>query len=702
MKIFKKEYKSVYIVGIVFSFIFTIFYLIDFELSQSLFFSSLEKKWHDTKFYSAIDILRDLHIFPQLKEPDKRIIIVGIDDKTLESYGWPMPRRYYKPLIENLNKYGARVIGFDIMFFDPDKRDPENDKILSQTVRENKNVVLAVSVGDNANINLPMKVLLENTTNLASLSASTMIDSDGKIRKIYPFLTAMNFEGEEKVYYYKDVCPGCGDISEIGLPLLGTYLYSFYSGISLKDLYQKWHSEWGDKSFLINFRKTREKSLTVFYDYISVKDVIEDTLSDEEKNKLKGAIILVGSISQGTFDHFPTPASEHTPGIEVHALAIDNLLNNDYLLKTKFYIFFPIFLFYIWLPVLLIKNNVLKLTLYDFAFLVIPLFLSVSLIKYRYDFYFITYLIPNLISYTYVVAYKSIVEDKQKRWIKNTFSQYLSPEVVDILVSDPSKLKLGGEKKDMTIFFMDIAGFTSISEKLSPEEVTNLLNIYLSELSDVILAYKGVIDKYIGDCIMAFWNAPVDLKNHRTYAVKSAIKCLDKVRELNSRNSGTSGINVRIGINSGDAVVGNMGSNKRFSYTVLGDTVNLASRLEGANKYFHTNVMVSDDVYKEAKEEIVFKYIGDILVVGKAQSVKVWEPYKEIKDMNDEDKEFIKNFENGIKYFYDGDYPKSADFFKSALRLKEDALSRFYFELSQEFLKKGNDGFNGIFNIRSK
>ncbi|MGC8729681.1 MAG: adenylate/guanylate cyclase domain-containing protein, partial [Elusimicrobiales bacterium] len=190
---------------------------------------------------------------------------------------------------------------------------------------------------------------------------------------------------------------------------------------------------------------------------------------------------------------------------------------------------------------------------------------------------------------------------------------------------------------------------------------------------------------------------------HRTWATKAAIECVEKIKELNDKNQGTSEVNVRIGINSGQTVVGNMGSNKRFSYTVLGDNVNLASRLEGANKYFHTKIMISDDVYSEAKNEIVFKYIGDILVVGKTQSVKVWEPYKLKEKMNEKDLEFIKNFENGIKYFYDKDYVKSVEYFRNAYGiLPGDSLTEFYLKISEEFSQKGDGGFDGVFNIRSK
>lgn len=696
--IFKKEYKSVYYVMIALSLFFIVFYVIDFLVETSLYLSSAERKWYDIKF-GEFGFLRG-KLAPELKKGDKRIIIAGIDDDTLKAYGWPMPRKYYKNVIENLNKYGAKVIGFDVLLMDPDRTHPENDTIFSDAIKKNKNVVLGFSLDSAGEVILPTKKLLESTTNLASLSAAMMLDGDGKMRKIYPFMSQIFLKDREITYSYDKICSNC---PSVGFPLLGAYIYSFYSGVDLSSLYEKWHSEFGDKSFVINFRKPLYDSVTAMYYYLSIKDVIEDKIPEEAKKRLKDSMVFVGSVAQGAFDHYPTPVKDHTPGVEIHAVCADNLLNNDYLIGVKWYAVILVMLFYIWLPGFLIKKSVPVLSVYNFFALFFLMWFSLVMVSYRYDFYFTTFFIPNLVSYIYVIAYKSIVEDRQKRWIKNTFSQYLSPEVVDIVVKDPSKLKLGGDKKDMSIFFMDIAGFTTMSEKLSPEEVTNLLNNYLSELSEVILKNKGVIDKYIGDCIMAFWNAPVDVSNHRTWAAKAAIECVEKIKELNDKNRGRSEVNVRIGINSGQTVVGNMGSNKRFSYTVLGDNVNLASRLEGANKYFHTKIMVSDDVYSEAKNEIVFKYIGDILVVGKTQSVRVWEPYKLKEKMDEKDLEFIKNFENGIKYFYDKDYVKSVEYFRNAYGiLPGDSLTEFYLKISEEFSQKGDGGFDGVFNIRSK
>ncbi len=694
--IFKKEYKTVYIFSLIFTVVYCIFWAFDYLLLNDMILSSLDKKWYDFKFNKSLR-----KIFPpRLKEADKRIIIVGIDEETLSEYGWPLPRRHYKDLIENLNKYGAKVIGFDILFFDPDKINPLNDEIFAQALKKHKNVFLGVAIDKNLSIIKPIEKLAESTTNYGSLSASSMLDSDGRIRKIYPFMPEIYYQDKTVRYLYSELCKGCPNT---GIPLLGTQLYLYYTGKDINEFYKLWHDElWGDKSFIMNFRLPRGIKNTVMYDFISMKDIIKDELKEEEKAKIKDSIILIGSVAQAAFDHYSTPAGEHTPGVEIHAVCVDNLLNNDYLRSVKWYVNLILVLLYLWIPVFFISKSVGLITLYNAVMVFILMVFSIFMLKYCYNFHFVAFFVPNMVMYIYVVAYKSIVEGKEKRWIKNTFSQYLSPEVVDILVNDPSKLKLGGEKRDVTVCFMDIAGFTSMSEKLDPEKLTNLLNMYLSELSDIILSYKGVIDKYIGDCIMAFWNAPVNLEKHRTYAVKSGLKCLEKIRELNLRNKEQAGISIRIGINSGLAIVGNMGSNKRFAYTVLGDTVNLASRLEGANKYFHTNIMVSDDVYKEAEDEIIFRYIGEVFVVGKEQSVKVWEPYKEKIEMNEDDKRYINLFENGIKYFYERNYVKAFEFFYELIRIREEGLVRFYYELSRDFMENGDKGFDGVFNIRSK
>ncbi len=691
---FKKEYKSVYIVTSFLTVFFIFIYFLDFFVNFQFFTFQLEMKWFDTKF---ADILK-----PSLKDADKRIIIAGIDEKTIKKYGWPFPRKYYADLIENLVSYGVKVIAFDVFFADPDRSNPQSDAIFARAVeRYADKVILGVPI-EKLEIVKPFELLYKSAVNFGAISASPLLDYDGNIRKIYPFIPYLILNDVGKEFRYSDICHKCSaDMSKVGLPLLGTMAYIKYTSSDMKAEFRKWR----DKRFYINFRKPltiqNPDSLTIMYRSISVADIIEKTLDEDVKKLLKGASVFVGSVSQGAYDHYSTPINPHTPGVEIHAVCMDNLLNNDYLRDVPMYIEVLVLVFFIWLPVIFLRKSVGRIVALNFIPILVLMFLSILLIRYNINQLFISFFFPNIVSFIYVIAYKSIVEDKQKRWIKNTFSQYLSPEVVDILVKDPSKLKLGGERRDLTVLFMDIAGFTSMSEKMPPENVINVLNFYLSSLSDIILEERGVIDKYIGDCIMAFWNAPVDVERHRLRAVRTALRCLDEIKKLNLKQQ-SSAVMVRIGINSGYAVVGNMGSKRRFSYTVLGDMVNLASRLEGANKFFGTSVMVSQDTVNGCDDEVVFKYIGKVSVVGKTESVDVYEPFKLKQQMNDGDYEFMKNFENGIKYFYEKNYNMAAEFFEKALSIiPSDRLCLFYRNFSIE-LREGRAEFNGIFNIRSK
>ncbi|MCX7641062.1 MAG: CHASE2 domain-containing protein [Elusimicrobiales bacterium] len=696
---FKKEYRYVYITSIFITIFFFLFYFLDFVLDSGLALSSFEKKWFDFKINYNI-VGKFLGLVP--KKADDRIIIVGIDESTIEKYGWPFQRKYYAYAIEKLNSYGVKVIAFDVLFVDQDRANLLSDKIFVNTVSKYNNIILGVSLSDNLDVKLPFKELHLSSKHFGSIFSGNIIDYDGNIRKIYPFLPEIVYKDTIKKYIYGDLCPHCDDeLKNISVPTLGMMAYIKYMDYNLKEIARIWR----DKKFYFNFRKSRkiddETSLTTMYNYFSIKDIIEDNISYEKKKKFNGSVVFIGSIAQGAYDHYSTPLHPHTPGVEIHALCFDNMINNDYLRDVPWYVNIIMIIFFIWLPVVLIRKSVIKLTIYNFILIILILLLSVWLVKYNINQYFIIFSFPNLVSFVYIVAYKSIVEDRQKRWIKNTFSQYLSPEVVDIIVKDPSKLRLGGERRDLTVLFMDIAGFTSMSEKMTPEDVTNILNFYLSSLSDIILEEKGVIDKYIGDCIMAFWNAPLDVEKHRLKAVKSAIKCIRKIDELNLA-SNIQNIKVRIGINSGYAVVGNMGSNRRFSYTVLGDTVNLASRLEGANKFFGTSIMVSYNIFDATKNEVVFKYIGNILVPGKTETVEVYEPYKLIDEMTDRDKEFIKMYENGIKYFYEKNYRKAIEYFNKSLEIiNDDSLALFYLNLTNS-IYNGKEEFNGVFNIRSK
>jgi len=231
------------------------------------------------------------------------------------------------------------------------------------------------------------------------------------------------------------------------------------------------------------------------------------------------------------------------------------------------------------------------------------------------------------ISFTIITTLIRSFEKKQKAYLKHAFSQYLSPKVINIIMDNPSMLKLGGQKRNMTAFFSDLQGFSSISESLSPEDLVGLLNDYLTRMCDIITKYEGTIDKFEGDAIIAFWGAPLDQPDHAYLACKAAIEMQEVMETLRQEYSkvGKPQLHMRIGINTGDIVVGNMGSNYRMDYTIMGDAVNLAARLEGANKIYHTYTMVSHHTNNLIKDRIISRELDNIKVMGKNEPVTVFE-----------------------------------------------------------------------------
>lgn len=264
-------------------------------------------------------------------------------------------------------------------------------------------------------------------------------------------------------------------------------------------------------------------------------------------------------------------------------------------------------------------------------------------------------------------------------YVKKVFQHYLHPSVIEELLQDPRRLTLGGQKKELSIFFSDLQGFTTISESLSPEKLTQLLNDYLSAMTDIVLAEGGTIDKYEGDSIIAFWNAPVNHPDHAVRAVRAANTCQEALTAERTRYIEEYGANLhmRIGINTGEAVVGNMGSSKRFDYTVLGDAVNLAARLEGTNKIFGTTILFSEATARQVAGQLPLREVGVIRVVGKKTPTTVLTTRS--KESQDEEK-----FCYGLALFYDGDFSSAKTVFTEIT--PHDHLACRYVEICDRFI----------------
>ena len=296
-------------------------------------------------------------------------------------------------------------------------------------------------------------------------------------------------------------------------------------------------------------------------------------------------------------------------------------------------------------------------------------------------------------------------ETKDKEKIKGAFQQYVSPSVISDLMKNPDKLKLGGEKKELTVLFSDIRGFTSICENLTPVQLVHTLNEYLTDMTDTIIENKGVVDKYIGDAIMAFWGAPVDTPNHPELACKSALKMTGRLHTFNNRRKrqGLPEIDIGIGINTGEMIVGNMGSDKRFDYTVMGDSVNLGSRLEGLNKVYGTRIIISEFTYERIKDEFLCRRMDYVCVKGRKEPVKIYElrGYKDYEDK--EVKGLISQFEKALDLYTVREFKKAKDIFRKLYESYDDQPSGLFVSRCDELISSPPpEDWDSVYVLKTK
>lgn len=305
-----------------------------------------------------------------------------------------------------------------------------------------------------------------------------------------------------------------------------------------------------------------------------------------------------------------------------------------------------------------------------------------------------------------VSATKFISEESQKRYIKSAFSRYLSPKVIEEIMDDPDSLQLGGEKREISIFFSDVAGFSTISEQLTPEELVALLNEYLSQMTDIIMEKEGTVDKFEGDAIMAFYGAPQNQKDHAIRACLAALDMKQRLAEMREvwNSIGQHELKVRMGINTGDAVVGNMGSRTRMDYTAMGDSVNLASRLEGANKAYGTFAIISEATYEKAKDHIEARRLDRIRVIGKEEPIMVYELLQRKGQLPSYMHEMLEKYYEGLELFEQRDWANARKKFKAGLKLlPDDGPCQTYYDRCSEFMKKPpSKNWDGVYRLKTK
>jgi adenylate cyclase len=544
---------------------------------------------------------------PRLPHPD--VAIIGIDEFSLQNMGqWPWSRRVHADLIRKLQPAAPKALLFDVLFKEPFTSDLAGDRELARATRAAPWTVHAVyfepAINGGLTISLPMKALVDAEPFVGFVNSH--IEEDGTLRRA---LLRQNVLGEElDLLALSGAALSLNEAPETiveKLPKddLGRVLLN-YAGPEF------------------SFRDPRQETPA----YIPFAQVLSGAVP---ASFFKDKVVLVGASATGTYDHYPTPFSKSMPGVEVHATVIENLLRGNTLAYTGLRVTLWVLLG------LAILGGVAfgRFSALGGALTAVSLAVCYAATsQWLFSSHEIVLdtagpLLSLGLGYLGVIMFRFFTEEKEKRWVKGAFGQYVSPKVLDVLMENPKKLGLGGERREMTAFFSDVAGFTSISERLTPDELVILLNRYLTAMTDVIFQHDGYLNKYMGDGIMAFWNAPIRQPDHASRACHAALQSVVKLEALNEelKKEGLVPLRARIGINSGQMAVGNMGSSQKFDYTVMGDHVNLASRLEGANKPYGTSVMISEFTYELVQNEFDVRFIDIMRVPGKAKPVKTYE-----------------------------------------------------------------------------
>jgi adenylate cyclase len=663
-------------------------------------FTHVQFVWQDSLFH---------HYASHLKPGDPRLILVAVDEETGKKYGFPLPRTVYAQALDKLKALGARTAVFDVMFFEP----REGDAALAAATKRFGRVVhlfaqdqQATSHGANTITSLPVEPLLKATKYIGHPNITDLIDDDGHVRRYSLFREGTPDPLREKFDAISLEAAALAAFEDKSFDAIRTH-----QGAAIRALNFRVPKLWLR-------REKRDTGLSAEnvdqiespYRRISLLDILSGDLTADQRKALDGSIVLIGSTALGYYDHYPTPFAETAPGAEFHLNAIDNELHQDSFDSwsrgaTILLILAAMILTYIFqLFSPAIGASLTGATLLGWLFYSLSLFRRGTIVE------FLPPAAALVSAYLVLVVHRVLAESRKKDEIKGLFGQFVSPEVVEKLANDLQQVKLGGEERDMTVLFLDIAHFTNISEKMNAHQLIEFLNKYLSELSAVIFKHHGTIDKYVGDCIVAFWNAPLDNKEHRYDAILAAMECQQVVARLNEiPDSNLPEIPaVRIGINSGKVVVGLTGSmTKTFTklaYTVIGDEVNLASRLEGANKFFGSKTIVSETTYAGAKDRIAARTLGRVRVVGKETPIKIYEPIAELGKLSAEWAKGLPIYEAGVAAFDARKYGEALAAFKEfAAILPDDGPGQLYLGRCQEYAVIAPDAsWEGVFNLTAK
>ncbi len=655
-----------------------------------------------------------LRLFTDPSRASENIVIFLIDQESLDVYeeqqgiSWPWPREMHSYILQYCIEGGVKAVFIDFIFSESSVYGVEDDLALASAMDRSGNVFLPLSLskiqkeGEESypdvfkefalsgnpfpqravhpmqSGSLPVESLMRSARGLGN--TTFVQDKDGIYRRM-PLLFSVNGLLVPSIPLALTLFHG-GDpaLARVPFDSSGQMVIRYYG---LTGTYASYSA-----AAIIN----------------SFAQMQEGKTPQIPPETFEGKTVFIGSSAPGILDLRSTPLSPVCPGVEVLATALDNLLQKDFVRippLSAFLIFLSLLCFLTGIGISLL-SKIWMSVLFGLFCLVLPFVAAWLGFLAGYWFEFAAPGFAVILSFTSATLLNYSLEGRQRRFIKNAFRYYLSSHVIEKVLENPSLLRLGGEKRIISSFFSDVAGFTSISENLSPEELVHFLNDYLSEMTDIILSLGGTLDKYEGDAVIAFWNAPLDQPDHSRRACLAALRCqkkLDESRPVFMDKFGHE-LHMRIGINTGPAVVGNMGSHSRFDYTAMGDTVNLASRLEGACKHYGLPILVGESTFRMIAGEILAREVDLIRVVGKSRPERIYQPIGSKNELSSEAVDKITSFQKALQLYRNKEWDEALRLFAS---FEKDPLAQTYVERTLALKKSPPpEDWSGVYELKQK
>lgn len=655
-----------------------------------------------TLFSTAQIQSTDFLFASQGTEPAQATVIVGIDQRSyralLPQYGplvnWP--RTLYARAVDRLNEAGARVVAFDIFFDAPTPEDPE----VAAAIRRAGIVITPVEaqgpkdLAPRPGIAQEFDVFVRPTAAIREAAAgegfvNVTTDQDTVVRSLPLQLTA----GPDAVpaLALTTVARFVRRVGVIDEPAAGSLVFGAGRAIPVGPT----------GSMVINFlgapsSPERNGSFTIL-PFAAVLD------GSFDPSLVRDKIVLIGLTIRGV-DEFATPTTAETRmwGVEVLASAVETILGQRFLVPvsddTTIALIFALALL---ASLLVAASGPRHATIGVIGILGLYWLAAGILFDNGIVLNLVYPPLALLLSFAVTMVYRVAFEQAEQKMIRGVMARYLSPSVSHWALKDPERLKLGGDTRTMTVLFSDLRGFTTLSHVLEPQALVALLNEYMTAMTEIVFRHDGVLDKYIGDAIMAFWNAPMDQPDHARRACLTALDMIARLRELNAdwERRGLRTLDLGIGINTGPMVVGNMGSRDRLAYTVMGDTVNVASRLEGLSKEYGTRLVIGEAVKAEAGEALLYRFLDVVAVKGRQEPLVVYEVLGPAGALEPTRAAFVAAYERGIALYRSRRWAEAADLFETIHADRpEDGPSWLYLRRSRALLAAPPpEDWNGVY-----